>query len=124
MTTLKILSEEETLMNEEKVTTQSEIDNSIGFMPPASKAAMNLRLMMDKVEGEDKCTLCKAAEELEKLTLDQSNKWSSMWLPMIMMLIFGGFGGDQTLDPEVLTAYIDVIKEKAQSQDSKLQNES
>lgn len=113
-------------MNEEKVTTQNEIDDCgcLVNISSASQAAMKLRLMMDKVEGEDKCTLCKAAEELEKMTLNQSNGWDSMWFYLIMMLIFSGFGEKQTIDPDALSAYMDVIKKKAQESDCKLQYES
>lgn len=34
-------------MEEEKVTTQGEVDNTIGFIPPASNMAMELRSMID-----------------------------------------------------------------------------
>lgn len=90
---------------------------------PASQAAMQLRLMMDKVEGEDKCTLCKAAEELEKLPTNQSTGWSFLWLSLIMLLMCDGFGG-KGVDIEALNAYMDVIKKKTQEPDCKLQNES
>lgn len=114
-------------MNEENVTTQNEVDNTMccAMEPlPASKMAMELRLMMDRVDGEDKCTLCKAAEELEKTTLNQSNSWDSMWFYCIMLLIFSGFGDKQTIDPDALSAYMDVIKKKSQESDCKLQNEN
>lgn len=93
-----------------------EMDSSIAY-------AMQLRLMMDKVEGEDKCTLCKAAEELEKLSTNQSTGWSFSWLSLIMFLMCDGFGG-KGVDMEALNAYMDVIKKKTQDPDCKLQNES
>lgn len=93
-------------------------------MSSASQAAMQLRLMMDKVDGEDKCTLCKAAEELEKMSTNQSTGWSFPWLSLIMLLMCDGFGAGKGIDMEALNAYMDVIKKKAQESDCKLQNES
>lgn len=112
--------------NEEKVTTQNEVEDcgSLATISSASQAAMQLRLMMDKVEGEDKCTLCKAAEELEKMALNQSNSWSSSWMLVLMLLMFDGFGNNKAYDLEALDAYMDVIKKKSQESDCKLQNES
>lgn len=105
------------------------VDNSICCAAPpsaASQAAMKLRLMMDKVEGEDKCTLCKAAEELEKLSLNQSSGWfGSSWMLVIMLLMLSsGPVGDNAFDVDALKAYTDVIQKKAMESDCKLQNES
>lgn len=114
-------------MDEEKVTTHNEVDNTMCYAvppSPASKMAAELRLMMDKAEGEDKCTLCKAAEELEKMSLNQTSNWGSSWSFLLMMLIFSGFGGAQAFDMDALMAYSEVIKKKAQESDCKLQNES
>lgn len=113
-------------VDEERVTTQSKAEDCgcLAEISSTSQAAMKLRLMMDKVEGEDRCTLCKAAEELEKMTLNQSNGWNSTWFYLVMMLIFSGFGEGKTLDSDALAAYMDVIKKKSQESDCKLQNES
>lgn len=106
-------------MDEKNVITKNEIDAN-----PASQAAVQLRLMMDKVEGEDKCTLCKAIEELEKASHNQSSNWNFPWFIMIMFLMYDGFGCDKGIDMEGLNAYMDVIKKKAEGSDLKLQNES
>lgn len=60
-------------------------DSSIGFNPSdpatfkipahkipstAERAAMNLRALMITKEGDEKCILCKAANELEKTAIN------------------------------------------------------
>lgn len=114
-------------MDEMKAINQNETDTNMCCALPlsyASQAAAQLRLMMDKVEGEDKCTLCKAAEELEKASNNQLSSWNFPWLAMIMLLMCDGFSGGKNIDIEALNAYMDVIKKKFEDPDSKLQNES
>ena len=113
-------------MNKDEIPTQGELDDTMCYGVPisaASQMAMELRLMMERTEGKDKCTLCKAAEELEKSSLSKASDLGSSCWPLLAMLMLG-FGGYQAFDVDALKAYMDVIKEKAQSLDSKLQNES
>ena len=115
------------MMNEDKTTAQSVLNDEILCgMPasPASQIAMQLRLMMGKAEGEDKCTLCKAVEALEKPSINQQNNWNSSWMLLLIMLACDGFDiGSNMLDADAMAAYSEVLKKKATQVDCKLQHE-
>lgn len=63
--------------------------------------AVSLRLLMDHVSERDRCTLCKAAELIEK------PKTSSDWhmLMLFVLLLFGGFDSDS----EFLKSFANVL---------------
>lgn len=61
--------------------------------------------MMTKVEGEDKCTLCKAAEALEK----SSNNWSTWPFLMMLMLMFG-MDANNHQTTSMMQAYFEALK--------------
>lgn len=74
---------------ENKVNDTAEIPEFDSKMPSESlMAAMNLRELINKLEGEDRCVVCQAIKELEKK--DTNSSWSA-WLFPIIFLLFGNF---------------------------------
>lgn len=74
---------------ENKVNDTAEIPEFNSKMPSESlMVAMNLRGLIDKLEGEDRCVVCQAIKQLEKSHNDSS--WC-MWLFPIIFLLLGNF---------------------------------
>ena len=70
--------------------------------------ALDLHLLMDHVSESDRCTLCKAAELIEKQ--NTSSNWnSSFWIILIFMLTLGNGSIDISLD-DITKAYLETIK--------------
>lgn len=70
----------------EKTTNETTFTSDFSKMSENDIAAMNLRMLMMKAEGEEKCVLCQAANLLEK----RSGIWdSNIWFILIFMLCFG-----------------------------------
>lgn len=85
-----------------------ELDSSLAngmAQAPTAYIVTHLRLMMEKAEGEDKCTLCKAAEALEK----SNSNWSTWPSLMMLMLMFGtDFNNSQITG--MMQAYLETLK--------------
>lgn len=71
---------------------------------------MQLRLMMRNAKPDDKCTLCKAIETLEK---ESTQNFSSMWMALIMMLLIPGFADDKTI-----RTVVDILKKQNEEKES------
>lgn len=76
---------------------------------PREQAAFNLRALMLSKDGDEKCALCKAAEELEKNApkKDAGFEW---FFPFILLLAFGGWENISSITPEALKAISDVLE--------------
>ena len=92
------------------------IPNDICGVPASAREtlAVQLRQLMNEVDGEDKCTLCKAAKELSK------SEWSSgsgtdWFFPILLIMLFGGFGSNQSIDPELVKKCLEVMSTKDDS---------
>lgn len=102
-------------------------DSSIGFNPsdpttfkipapkipsPAEISSMNLRALMLSKDGDEKCILCKAADELEKTAI-KPNTGSLNWaLPFLTMMLASGFGDTPNVSPEVMKDILDSMKKE------------
>lgn len=81
-------------------------DSAIAAIPQGTvaseneAAALQLRLMMKNAEGEDKCTLCKAAEALENSTPKANQNWALS--PIMLALTFSLLDGNKP-DAELKT---------------------
>lgn len=81
---------------------------------------MKLRSIMNNSSGDNKCTICKAVNELEKT---DSTGWDGIWMLILLFLIFGGFGNksegglfnDETL-LKALTKAIDETRQEKERQ--------
>lgn len=101
-------------MDEQKLQSDEELSCGMAQTPTAYIVAQ-LRLMMDKAEGEDKCTLCRAAEALEK----SNGSWSSSfsWIALLMLLFGSGFGSTQ--NDSMMQAYLEALKKCNENSDDK-----
>lgn len=107
-------------------------DCAIGAVPPnmafnekapteAEMSAANLRWLMLRTKGADKCVLCKAAQELEKK--DKSNGWNVF--PLVFLALFGlgdGFGGQGMED--AMRAYLAAVDKAKESEQGGEQNDN
>lgn len=107
-------------------------DSSIGFNPsdpttfkiaapkipsPAERSAMNLRALMLSKDGDEKCILCKAADELEKTAI-KPNTGSLNWaLLFLTMMLASGFGDTPNISPEVMKDIMDAIGKDEKRED-------
>lgn len=57
---------------------------------PAERAAMNLRALMLSKDGDEKCILCKAADELEKTAIKPTTGGLDLMWPFLTMMLFFG----------------------------------
>lgn len=77
------------------------------------KIAMELRKMIDRTDGKDKCTLCKAAELLEK---KNTSGWDMWPLLLLIPLLSGGLANDAF--ENAMRTYIETVdKVKAEAGD-------
>lgn len=79
-------------MDEEK---NKSIDNDAStfgaLLSEKEMAAANLKVLIEKLEGEDKCVVCHAIKLLEQ---KESSDWSSnFWTILIILLCMFGFSG-------------------------------
>lgn len=73
-----------------------------------------LTMLKDKLEGEDKCAVCRAIKELENLN---NSSWNnSIWLILIFVLMFSGYGGQNINMESLMKAYNDIIQ-KSQNEE-------
>lgn len=79
---------------------------------PKETLAMQLRLMMKEAEGDDKCTLCKAAEELSK----PENQGFNSYFSLLMLMLLSPWGGD-VMDTDGMKAYMDAVEKKNKKSD-------
>lgn len=86
----------------------------------AEKAAKELRgLMKDKV-GDEKCALCKAAQELEKVASNPSSGFDFSLFFLVMMLLFPFTGSSDTPSfmQDSMKVYLDMLeKERKEKED-------
>lgn len=98
-------------------TTEADNGMCIGRIPTeAETAALKIRLMMKNAEGEDKCTLCKAAEALEKRPVSSGLDWAWPVLMMLMIMPFGS-GGSASAEP-FMRAYLDTLDKERKEKES------
>lgn len=101
------------------------VENDMAFMkdipmPPLptekEMAAANLRVLMSKLEGDDKCVACHAAKLLEQK--DSSSFDGSIWIVLIFLLCFG-FGGSnsQIFSGDFMDIYLKYLQDKENSID-------
>lgn len=108
--------------------------NNLGVTDPAvfaldnlkfsenSAASFKLRRMMENAVGEDKCTLCKAAEALEKADEKEKSSWSNGFTMFMLGMIPMLFGGTETHDPKALKNLFDALSKAMDSEESKEEN--
>lgn len=71
--------------------------------------AIELRFLMGHVSDTDRCTLCKAAELLEKQTQGSDNWY--MWIVIIFMLV-GGWGTNFKVSDEFFKSFMETLRNK------------
>lgn len=73
-------------------------------------AAMNLRMLMTRTEGQDKCTICNAVRQLEKNEHPQNSAWP--FIPLFMMLFACGNNGSNSMfnDEAFLKAFSEALE--------------
>lgn len=92
------------------------MDFAIGSVPAHEPTIVEkLREMMNHVSDSDRCTLCKAAEMLEKPN-SSSNDWY-IWIVIIFMLV-GGWGGDSKVSLDFLKSYVDMLEKSRNPADN------
>lgn len=90
-------------------------ETAYGEMPnfkvpsPREQAALNLRALMLSKEGDEKCILCKAAEELEKSLVEKCPglDWT---FPFLLMLAFSGWIDTSFISPETMKECLDDLE--------------
>lgn len=107
-------------------------DSSIGFNPSdpatfkipahkipstAERAAMNLRALMLSKDGDEKCILCKAADELEKTAIKPTTGGLDWMWPFLIMMLFSGWGDTPNISPEVMKDIMDAIGKDGKRED-------
>lgn len=76
---------------------------------PAEQSAMNLRALMLSKDGDEKCILCKAADELEKTAINPNTGSLNWSLPFLTMMFASGFGDTPNISPEVMKDIMDAM---------------
>lgn len=102
-------------------------DSSIGFNPsdpttfkipsPAERSAMNLRALMLSKDGDEKCILCKAADELDKTEIKPTTDGLDLMWPFLIMMLFFGCGDTPNISPEVMKDIMDAIVKDEKRED-------
>lgn len=85
---------------------------------PTEQAAMNLRALMLSKDGDEKCILCKAAEELEKTAINPT-KGSIDWaFPFLIRMLFFALGNTQNISSEVMKDIMDVMEKEQKMEEN------
>lgn len=102
----------------------NEFENNKRPVPPrikipstAEQSAMNLRALMLSKNGDEKCILCKAADELDKTAIKPNTlglDW--MWIFLIIML-FSGWCDTPNISPEIMKDIMDAIGKGKKGED-------
>lgn len=103
----------------ESIESNQPIIKDLPETPPLTEkemAAANLRVLMSKLEGDDRCVACHAAKLLEQK--DSSSFDGSMWVVLIFLLCFGFDGSDsQIFSSDFLDVYLKYLQDKENSAD-------
>lgn len=75
---------------------------------PKETLVMQLQLMMKDAKDEERCILCKAAEELNK----PENSGIGWAFPFLFLMLTGWSGDGLDIDPDGMKAYMDAIDKK------------
>lgn len=114
-------------MNNENTVSSENMNNTacINFDAPAfgtpkserETAAFKLRQMMEQAERDKKCTLCKAAEMLEKQPVSSGFDWA---FPLFVLL-FSGFGGNTSSDflETFARSYAEILNKENEEKEKK-----
>lgn len=91
-------------------------ENPISFSP-AEQAAMNLRALMLSKNGDEKCILCKAAEELEKSAIKPTTGGLDWAWHFLIMMLFSVCGDTPNISPEVMKEILGAMGKEQKSED-------
>lgn len=84
---------------------------------PAEQSAMNLRALMLSKDGDEKCILCKSADELEKTAIKPTTgSLNFAWILLIIML-FSGWCDTPNISPEVMKDIMDAMEKGKKVED-------
>lgn len=105
--------------------TPNEFETKKRPVPPPIKipstteqAAMNLRALMLSKDGDEKCILCKAADELEKTAINPTKGCIDWAFPFLIMMLFSGWGNSPKISPEVMKNIIDDMEKEQKSEEN------
>lgn len=111
-------------IGKDKIEHKEHVENDTAFikdipMPPLptekEMAAANLRYLMHKLDGDDKCAACHAAKLLEQKDSSTFHN-DGTWAVLIFLIIFGWTGSNsQQFSSEFLDVYLKYLQDKDKS---------